>query len=88
MKLRRDDAVYVHYEPSCVVPDDPGEVVRHARPITDADRAAIHEQYIQQLVAQGRDEPAIAARERRIAIEQDRVGAYVEFKLWRIANSA
>ena len=30
----------------CVVPDDPGMVVRSARPMTDADRAVLREQWI------------------------------------------
>jgi len=30
----------------CVVPDDPGMVVRSARPMTEADRAVLREQWI------------------------------------------
>lgn len=51
------------WEASCVVGDDPGEVVRHARPMT-------REEWLATLK---RDPEAIAARERRIAIEQGRV---------------
>ena len=35
---------------ACVVPDDPGMVVRKARPMTDADWAIIREQRIQQML--------------------------------------
>lgn len=31
---------------ACVVPDDPGMVVRGARPTTEADRAVLREQWI------------------------------------------
>lgn len=41
----------VRYEASCVVEDDPGMVVRHARPITAEDRAVIREQEIARMVA-------------------------------------
>lgn len=42
-------------EPGCIVPEDPGEVVRGARPITDGDRAQMREQHIARLLAaQGR----------------------------------
>ena len=50
-----------------IVGDDPGEVVRGAQPLDDQARARIREQQIAQLRA---DPAAVAARERRIAIEQ------------------
>jgi hypothetical protein len=42
------------FEESCVVPEDPGMVVRHARPTTAADRATMHAQYLQRLTAERR----------------------------------
>ena len=53
----------VVWEPSCEAPDDPGSVVRHAAPMSPEERLARLQ----------RDPTAIAARERRIAIEQGRV---------------
>ncbi len=47
-----DDAVYVGYEPSCVVPDDPGEIVRHARPLDEHARRQLLEQHIARLLCQ------------------------------------
>lgn len=44
---------FVRYEPACVVPDDPGEVVRHARPIDDHARRQLREQHISRLVGNG-----------------------------------
>lgn len=38
------------FEPSCVVPDDPGEVVRGARPLTAEDAERLREQMIARLV--------------------------------------
>ena len=38
------------YERSCVVPDDPGMVVRGARPLTDEDRATPCEQAIARMI--------------------------------------
>lgn len=52
-----DDAVYVGYEPSCVVPDDPGEIVRHARPLDEHARQQLLEQHIARLLCQA---PAVA----------------------------
>lgn len=60
----------VRWESSCVVPDDPGEIVRHAAPMTAHARAQIREQQIARL---RRDDAAILARERRIAIERRQV---------------
>lgn len=60
----------VPFEPSCVAPDDPGEVVRHARPATPADLAAMREQAIARLTY---DPHAVQQRERRIALERGRV---------------
>lgn len=57
---------YVAYEQSCVVDDDPGEIVRHAAPLDDHARRQLREQQIARL---RRDPDAIVARERRIAIE-------------------
>lgn len=38
------------FEPSCVVPDDPGEVVRGARKLTPEDVARLREQMIARLM--------------------------------------
>lgn len=38
------------FEPTCVVPDDPGEVVRGARPMTAEDAERLREQMIARLV--------------------------------------
>jgi len=40
------------FEASCVVPDDPGEVVRGSRPLTAEDRVQLREQMIARLVSQ------------------------------------
>lgn len=61
-----EDEMSVTFEPSCVVPDDDSCVVRHARPLDEQARQQIREQQIARL---RRDDAAIAARERRIAIE-------------------
>lgn len=58
------DRECVRYERSCVVEDDPGEVVRHAAPLDGPARAKLLEQRIARLQA---DPSAVAARERRIA---------------------
>lgn len=60
----------VVFEPSCVVAVDDSEVVRHAAPLDDQARAQLLEQRIARLQ---RDPDAVAARERRIAIERGRV---------------
>ena len=44
------------FEARCVVPEDPGEVVRGARPITAEDRARMREQAILRLMARHRAE--------------------------------
>lgn len=64
-------------ESSCIVPDDPGEVVRGARPIDDQARARIREQQIARLTY---DPAAVAARERRIAIERAPAGKVVQWR--------
>lgn len=58
------DRECVAYERSCVVEDDPGEVVRHAAPLDGHARAKLLEQRIARLQA---DPSAVAAREQRIA---------------------
>jgi hypothetical protein len=60
----------VAFEPSCVVPPDESEVVRHARPAMAADLAALREQAIARLTY---DPHAVQQRERRIALERGRV---------------
>lgn len=60
------------YEPRCVVPDDPGEVVRGARPITPEDRVRMREQAIVRLVAHHRAEFPLRMAERPV---RDRVRA-------------
>jgi hypothetical protein len=60
----------VAFEPSCVVEDDPGEVVRHAAPLDARAAAQMREQQIARL---RRDPDAVYARERRIAIERGKV---------------
>jgi len=60
----------VAFEPSCVVALDESEVVRHARPATPADLAALREQAIARLTY---DPHAVQQRERRIAVERGRV---------------
>lgn len=67
----RDELLAVErYEPACVVPDDPGSVTRHARPLTEADRASLREQAIGRL---RRDDAAVLAREIRIAGERHKL---------------
>jgi hypothetical protein len=66
-----------HYRESCIVEDDPGAVVRHAQPLDDRARAQLREQAIAQL---SRDEPAVQARERRIAIGR---GHVTDIRRWR-----
>jgi hypothetical protein len=61
-----EDPMTVTFESSCVVPDDDSCIVRHARPLDEQARRQIREQQIARL---RRDEAAVAARERRIAIE-------------------
>ena len=52
------------FEPGCVVADDPGEVVRSAKPISAHDRDRMREQHISWMVAEHRrqrtDSPAAA----------------------------
>ena len=48
--VARQDSDYVKFEPSCVVPDDPGEVVRHAGPIDAEAQRQLLEQHIDRLV--------------------------------------
>ena len=58
------------FEARCVVPDDPGEVVRGARPITAEDRARMREQAILGLMARHRAESMGRVPERPV---RDRV---------------
>ena len=51
------------FDPGCIVPDDPGEVVRHARPADERDRGHIREQQIARMQA---DAAAVRARELRL----------------------
>lgn len=44
----------VQWEPSCVVPEDCGAVVRHAAPLDDAARQQLREQWIQRLLSEAR----------------------------------
>lgn len=55
----------VAYEPSCVVEIDTSAVVRHAQPLDDRARQQLREQALSRMT---RDDAAVAARERRIAI--------------------
>lgn len=48
--VARSDDNYVKFEPSCVVPEDPGEVVRHAGPLDAEARRQLLEQHIDRLV--------------------------------------
>lgn len=66
-----DSLGYVAFEASCVVDDDPGEVVRHAAPLDDRARVQLREQ---QIARMRRDPGAIVARERRVAIERAPAG--------------
>lgn len=70
-----DDLGCVTYERSCVVGDDPGEIVRHASPLDGQARAQLREQQIARLQ---RDPAAVAARERRIAIERAPAGRVLQ----------
>lgn len=65
----------VAFEASCVVDDDPGEIVRHAAPLDDRARIQLREQQIARL---RRDPAAIVARERRIAIERAPAGRVLQ----------
>lgn len=49
------------FEPSCVVPDDPGEVVRGARPMTAEDVDRLREQMINRLLQPATPAPAGSA---------------------------
>ena len=60
----------VAFEPSCIVPDDDSEVVRHAAPLDDRARQQLREQAIARLRY---DAVAVAARERHVAIARGRV---------------
>lgn len=60
----------VQFEPSCVVPDDDSEVVRHAWQPDPQAIAKLREQAIARLAY---DPIAVAARERRLALERGRV---------------
>ncbi len=42
------------FEPGCVVADDPGEVVRSAKPISAHDRDQMREQHISRMMAEYR----------------------------------
>ena len=46
------------FEAACIVPDDPGEVVRGAKPITSRDRDRMREQHIARLMADYRRQTA------------------------------
>ena len=46
------------FEAACIVPDDPGEVVRGAKPITSRDRDRMREQHIARLMADYRRQAA------------------------------
>ncbi|MEP7118652.1 MAG: hypothetical protein ABI880_13770 [Acidobacteriota bacterium] len=46
----RESAEIVKYQASCVVPDDPGAVVRHASPIDDRARQQLREQQLARLI--------------------------------------
>jgi hypothetical protein len=67
----------VAFEPSCVVEDDPGEIVSYARRMDARARAQLLEQRIARLTF---DPVAVAARERRSAIES---GQVAELHRWR-----
>lgn len=60
------------FEARCVVPDDPGEVVRGARPITPEDRVRMREQAIVRLLARHRAEFPVRLADRSV---RDRVRA-------------
>jgi len=65
------------FEASCVVPADDSEVVRHAAPLTEQARHQLREQAIARMQ---RDDVAVAARERRMAIEQAPAGKVVQWR--------
>ncbi len=65
--------LFVQFDPGCIVPDDPGEVVRHARPADEQDRWRIREQQIARLQP---DAAAIQARERRLRARARAVGRW------------
>ncbi len=46
------------FEPGCVVADDPGEVVRSAKPISAHDRDRMREQHISRMMAEFRGQHA------------------------------
>lgn len=48
--VARNEDDYVKFEPSCVVPDDPGEIVRHAGPIDAQAKRQLLEQHIDRLL--------------------------------------
>lgn len=54
-----DRAMYVDFDPRCVVEPDGSAVVRHAAPVDDAAREALREQAIERMLAE-------AAREREL----------------------
>lgn len=68
--IRPEAPVTVVWEPSCVVSEDWSAVTRHARPMTEADRAQVREQHIATL---RRDDAAVLAREIRIASERHKI---------------
>lgn len=57
----------VTFEPSCVVPEDDSEIVRHAAPLDAAARERIREQQIARLHA---DPSIVAQREARISAQR------------------
>lgn len=65
-----DDAVYVGYEPSCIVPDDPGEIVRHAGPLDEHARRQLLEQHIARLLCQTTATAPAAGRVATSGLEQ------------------
>jgi hypothetical protein len=65
----------VRYEPTCVVGDDPGEIVRHAAPLDERARTQLREQQIARMRV---DPAAVAARERRVAIGRAPAGRVLE----------
>jgi hypothetical protein len=56
-----DHGRVLSFEASCVVPDDPGEVVRGARPLTAEDAVRLREQMIVRLLAQAGRPPSAPA---------------------------
>jgi len=54
------------FEARCVVPEDPGEVVRGARPTTPEDRVRMREQAIVSLLARHRAEFAVRLADRPV----------------------